>query len=125
MSAIQEDMRQLDKIVSELKVINAKAKELRSMKKELEAKILEYLETTSTPGLKLNDLIVVRAESTTHQKLKKKEKQDAIITALEENGINEPETVYKTIIQAMTGEKQSQYKLKVSTAKPEFVVKLT
>lgn len=120
MSHVAEDMKELSKIVSELKITNTKAKELRTHKKELESKILEYLESTDQPGLKYHELVVLKSESTIHTRLKKKEKQDSIIKILEENGVEDAEKLYEAVSKAGIGEAQTKAKLKVKTVLPEI-----
>ncbi len=120
MAHIQENMKELNTIVAELKVINAKAKELRARKKELDVKILEYLETTNTPGLKYHELVVLKSESTTRTRLKKKEKQENMIKVLEDSGVEDAEKIYKAIIEATVGEESTKPKLRVKNVLPEI-----
>jgi cell division septum initiation protein DivIVA len=119
MAHVADDMKELDKIVAELKVLNAKAKDLRTRKKELEGKILEYLEQMDSPGLKFNQLVVLKTDSTTHTRMKKAEKKESIIKALEEQGIQDAEKVYDSICKAGVGEEKTARKLKVKTVLPE------
>lgn len=120
MSHIQEDMKELKAIVSELKITNSRAKQLRERKKELEAKVLGYLETTDMPGLKFHELIVMRSESTTHSRMKKKEKEDSIIKVLEDIGVNDAERVCQAISNATIGEEKIISKLKVKMDFPDI-----
>src|ERR1700677_3512040 len=103
MSYVSEVMKELHAIVAELKVVNANAKALRARKKDLESKVLAYLEDVDSPGLKFKDLIVTRSESVTHARLKKKEKQELAIKALEAKGVEDAEHVYQAIAQAAVG----------------------
>jgi len=116
---VSESMKELSKLVLELKTMNAKAKDLRSRKKELEANILEYLESSEQPGIKYKELIVLKTETTTHTRLKKKEKQDNMIKVLEENGVEDAQKVYETIAKSLLGEEQTKSKLKVKMSVPE------
>ena len=119
MSRVAEDMKELGNIITELKNINMKAKELRGRKKELESTILNYLESVDQPGLKYHELVVLRSESTIHTRLKKKEKQDNIIKTLEEHGVDDAEKVYEALSKAGVGEAQTKSKLRVKTVLPE------
>lgn len=120
MSHIREDMSELQQIVAELKIINAKAKELRNRKKEIEAQILIYLDESDTPGIKFNELIVKRAERVSHIRLKKKEKQENVIKTLEESGVEDAEEVYKAILAAGLGEQETKSKLSIKITVPEL-----
>jgi hypothetical protein len=110
-------MKELKEIVVELKVVNAKAKELRKRQKELQTGIIEWLVATDRPGVMYEDLVVLRKEGATHARMKKKEKQEAAIGVLEEHGIQDAETLYESLRMAMVGEEQKVVKLNVKLAK--------
>jgi transposase len=61
-AAIAEVMKEMKEIVSELKKVNSRAKQLRDRKKELEGSIMEYIEETGSPGIKYQDLIILKSE---------------------------------------------------------------
>jgi hypothetical protein len=120
MSRVAEDMRELNQIVNELKIIATKSKELRSRKKELELQILQYLESTDAPGLKFKELVVLKTEHTTRTRLKKKEKQENMFKILEDNGVVEVQKVYDAICKSGIGQEKIAPKLKVKTVLPEL-----
>ena len=115
-TVIQDQMTELKEIVVELKVVNAKAKELRKRQKELQTGIIEWLVATDRPGVMYGDLVVLRKEGATRARMKKKEKHEAVISVLEEHGIQDAEKLYESLSQAMTGEEQKVVKLKVKLA---------
>ena len=119
MSQVSDDMRELSKLVVELKSMTIKTKELRARKKELMFKIQQYIETSGVPGLKFNELVVMPAESTTHKRLKKKEKEERIVKALEDSGIQNPEEIYTTICKASIGDEIISATLRIKTVLPE------
>jgi len=120
MSNIQEDMKELNAIVHELKSLTAKTKEFRSRKKELESRILKYLEDNEAPGLKFQELIVMKAESVTHSRLKKKEKQDNMMKVLENHGVQDIEKVIEELKRSSLGDEKTASKLKVKISVPEL-----
>lgn len=117
---IANDMKELKAIMSETKKISDKLKELRSRKKQLETNILEYLETNEQPGVKYQELIVLRNEKTTFTKKKPKEREQEVVRILEENGISDPRNVYKLIGEAGKGEEVSVTRLRVKQSVPDL-----
>lgn len=115
-TVIQAEMQELNAVVAELKEVNIRARELRGRKKDLEKGILEWLIKTDRPGCMYEDLVVMRGESKTHSRLKKAEKQAAMINILEEQGVKDAETVCQSIIHATAGETQNEPKLKIKIA---------
>lgn len=119
-SAAAADMKELTTIVNELKIVNSKAKDLRIRKKELEKQILSYLDETEAPGLRYKELVVLRSDSTTHVKKKKKEKEESIVRVLEDIGVDDPQKVYQRITEAMVGDEKQVTKLRVKQTVPEL-----
>jgi hypothetical protein len=115
-TAIQDQMQEMNSIVNELKIVNARAKELRERKKTLEKAILDWLVVNDRPGCMFKELIVLRKEATTHSRMKKKEKQERILTVLEDNGINDADKLLESINKAMTGDEQTETKLSFKIA---------
>lgn len=115
-TVIQDQMQELESVENELKLINTKAKELRERKKTLTKSITEWLIETDRPGVMFGGLVVLRKESTTHSKLKKKEKQERAITALEERGIADAQKIFEIMSTAMVGEELQETKLKIKLA---------
>jgi hypothetical protein len=113
---VQDKMRELNSVVSELKIINAQAKELRERKKALEKSILDWLIVNDRPGCMYEELIVLRKEATTHSKMKKKEKQERILTVLEDSGVANADKLLESINKAMIGDEQVETKLSVKIA---------
>ena len=61
-SEIRASLEELKSIAQELHNINKKTKELRLRKKELENKVLEYLDSNGKPGLKLDNIVFMTSE---------------------------------------------------------------
>lgn len=120
MADIRENMRELEQVVKRLKELNSEAKELRGRKKQLEFTILNWLEETQNPGLKFNELIVLKKESKTRTKKKKSEKEEDIMRVLEEQGVQDPKKALNSIFGAMKGEELSKSKLSIKTTVPEL-----
>lgn len=117
---IANDMKELKAIMAETKKITETLKELRDRKKTLESNILQYLEDNQQPGVKFQELIVLRNEKTTFTKKKSKDKEQAIVRILEENGVSDARGVYKAIGEAGKGEEIAVTKLKVKQSIPDL-----
>jgi len=120
MSSISEVMKEMNQIVLELKLLNEKVRQLRSRKKELETKVIEYLEETETPGLKYHDLIVLKAESTSKKPKTKKDKDNALVNTLQELGIADTKKAVDAVKKALSGQEEVITKLKFKTSVPEI-----
>lgn len=120
-TAAAADMKELTTIVAELKLTNMKARDLRTRKKELESRILTYLDETDAPGLRYKELVVLRSDSTTHARKNKKDKEESIVKVLEDMGIDDPKKAYEQITQAMIGEAKQVTKLRVKQTIPELL----
>ena len=117
---IASDMKELKSIISELKKLTDHMKQLRDRKKQLEANILNYLEEHSQPGVKYQELIVLKNEKTTFTRKKPKEREVEVIKILEENGISDPKKVYELIGQASKVEEIPVTKLRIKQSIPEI-----
>jgi predicted transcriptional regulator len=117
---IANDMKELKAIMAEIKKITDNLKTLRNRKKELENNILNYLEANEQPGVKYQELIVLRNERTTYTRKKPKEKESEIVRILEENGISDPKKVYHMIGQASKGEEVQVNKLRIKQSVPDL-----
>ena len=117
---IANDMKELKAIIAETKKLTETLKELRDRKKQLESNILQYLEENQQPGVKFQELIVLRNEKTTFTKKKSKDKEQAIVRILEENGVTDARSVYKAIGEAGKGEEIAVTKLKVKQSIPDL-----
>ena len=117
---IANDMKELKAIIAETKKLTETLKELRSRKKDLENNILQYLEENEQPGVKYQELIVLRNEKTTYTKKKPKDKEKDIVRVLEENGISDPQKVYQMIGEASKGEEIQVNKLRIKQSVPDL-----
>ena len=110
---IRSNMKELKDINTEVKRLNYLLKGYRERKKELEDKIMEYLERTGQPGIKYEDLIVLAGEKKCRDKKKKEEKELDVLTILEDKGIRNSRETYLEILEAMRGEQKIAPSLKI------------
>ena len=112
---VSSNMKELSAILSELKIVNVKVRELRERKKVLESNILEYLDETEENGLRYRDLVVLRKETTTRERKKQKDKEVCAIQALEKMGVEEAKKMYDAMMTAMKGPSQQTTRLSLKT----------
>jgi seryl-tRNA synthetase len=117
---IANDMKEMKALINEIKKVTEHLKELRLRKREIENNILQYLEENEQPGVKYQELVVLKNEKTTFTKKKSKEKESDIIRILEENGITDGKKVYQLIGQASKGEEVPVTKLRIKESVPDL-----
>ena len=110
---IRSNMKELKDINIEIKRLNYILKGYRERKKELEDKIMEYLERTGQPGIKYEDLIVLAGEKKARDRKKKEEKEYDVLTLLDQNGVRNSRELYNEILEAMKGEEKVISSLKI------------
>lgn len=112
---IKQDVIELKKIDTEIKRINETLKPLRARKKEIEASLLEYIESTNgrVTTIKLNDVEVVSVEKTKHEKLSKDEKEKTAIQLLSQSGVSNAKKVYNDLQEMLKGKESTVPTLKL------------
>jgi hypothetical protein len=98
------ELRELKNINTELKRLNAECKNLRLKKREIEDNIKAYLEREKQEGVKYEDIIVLAREKTTHRRLKKKERDEKLLSAINELGVSDSTEALETIKESLRGE---------------------
>jgi hypothetical protein len=110
-------MKELKGINNELERINKSTKGLRDRKKKIETYILDYLENNDQPGIKYEDLIVLRHQKKKRLPKAKEEKKEDVIRILEDNGIENSIQVYNDILENMKGEEEKIASIKIKKDK--------
>ena len=113
---IRATLEELKGIAQEQFSLNKKLKELRERKKALETKVIEYLEANDKPGLKLDNIIFLAAEKTTHERKKKADKMKDAISILENHGVKNAEEVLLELEATKKGGQSSVPVLKMKQA---------
>ena len=113
---IANDMKDLKTINNELKRLGNQLKNLRDKKKELETHILSFLKQESQPGLKYQEMIVLSSEKKVREKKDREQKEQEIITLLENAGVSQAKDVYTSILDTMKGEQHTVPTLKIKNS---------
>lgn len=115
-SAVIYEMNQLKSLDNEIKRHHAKLKELKIVKKQLETRIMNYLDKAQMNGAKTSDMVVLAREKTVNTKKKKDEKIEDIASILKSAGVvsNINDTVGK-VLNALKGEETTKKTLIVKS----------
>lgn len=117
MSEIISCVTELKELDLEIKNIKISLSKLNKRKKELEKKVVDYLDKKDQPGLKYKDLTIISEEKDKHCRLKSKEKMEKGYCVLEKYGISNPEKVLKELMENMKGEAITEKKIKIKNTK--------
>lgn len=116
---VSSDMSTYRNIISEIKQLTQRLKELRQGKTQLEAKLIKYIEEQDIPGLKYQEIVVKKKEAIIYTRLKKDEKNANITHILESNGVSNPQQVLEEIMKAGKGDPKNKNSLKVELFIPD------
>ena len=114
---VKSDINELKKVNAELARLNEQAKPLRQRKKELEANVLQYMQSSKNKGIQLPDVEVVTVDKVVHEKLGKNEKEYTAVQLLEQSGVNNARKVYQDLQSIVKGKENITQKLKLKEKK--------
>jgi len=116
--AVKADVNELKKIEAEIRRLNDLIKPLRKRKKEIEGKILTFMQSTGQQGLvklKTNDIEVVAVEKTIRERVTKAEKEATAIQLLQQSGVQNPKKCYRDLQEMLKGKENVTQALKVKS----------
>jgi hypothetical protein len=119
MNDIRQDLKELSNIIEESKRLMDELNTLRGRKKELEQRLIEYLQNTDEVGLKYESFIFIPKDKKIRKKLKKKERDEAAVRVLGDYGVEQPKEAYVKLMDAMKGEEEVIASLKISEQRDE------
>lgn len=114
MNDIREDLRELSTLIERSKKLQEEIGTIRERKKELETRLIEYLQNTDEVGLKYESFIFIPKDKKIRKRLKKKERDEAAVRVLEDYGLDQPKEAYSKIMDAMKGEEEIIPSIKIS-----------
>ncbi len=115
---IQETLKELRTIVMELQKKSQECKVLREQKKELDEKVLEYLNIYGITGLKYGNLTIESKEKKVRKTLKKKDKMIAAQEYLEKIGVKNADKITKELFESVIKSDEEDVK-KLSIKNPK------
>ena len=111
--SFQSDLDELNNLNLEIKRLMNSIKDYRKQKNVIEKRIIEYLKSQGTGGVKYNNQAILLETKNTRSKVKKNEKTDNILIVLKKHNVNVSENVVKEIIDAQKGKEVKNDKLKI------------
>ena len=87
MAEIRATLEELKSISQEVYNLNKKLKEYRLRKKELETKVVDYLETNDKPGLRLDNIVFLATEKNSRARKKRTEVVKDTVEILKRHGV--------------------------------------
>lgn len=119
MNDIRQDLKELSNIIEESKRLGEQLSVLRDRKRELEQRLIEYLQNTDEVGLKYESFIFIPKDKKIRKKLKKKERDEAAVRVLGDYGVDQPKEAYEKLLDAMKGDEEIIPSLKISEQRDE------
>ena len=117
MSNIRDEIVELYSILNEVKKLKQTIKLYNQRAGKLEDNIINFLKSENQIGVKYKDMAIVVDDKQKNKTRKKVDAENDIYKLLRNHGINDPETVYKEILNAKKGEVEKISKLKIKNLK--------
>jgi hypothetical protein len=111
--SIKGDVIELNLINAEIKQLSNRTRSLRKKAKEVEARILNYLQEKEQPGVKYNGTAVIIENKTKRASKKSKDREVDALQVLKDNGIQNARDVLDQIIEARKGESIPNQKIRI------------
>lgn len=121
--SLADNLKNLQNLDEEIKRTISNLKKLRIEKKRIEELVKETLEREQKPGVKIGNIGFFLQEKSVSRRKTKFEKENAILTILDQAGVKEPLKVFNQLSKAVGSEKSTVQGL---TSKPiEKIIKLS
>lgn len=104
MSEIVATVQEIDILEKEIKTVKISLSKLIKRKKELETKIIDFLDHKDQPGLKYKDITIISEEKDRHTRLKKTDRVNKGASVLRKYGISNAEEVLKELMSNLKGD---------------------
>jgi copper chaperone CopZ len=116
MSEIRAALEELKGVAQEMHNLTKQIKELRLRKKELEGKVIEYLDTNDRNGVRLDNVIFVATEKSSSLRKKKAEVEKDAAEVLKRHGVQDVRGVLEELASVKKGESSTVPVLKMKAA---------
>lgn len=114
--SILSDIKELESLDIEIKSLASRLKQLRQKKSTIEESITEYLESNNHPGVKYQGKAFVTDKKSKIKRKTKSEREADMVDTLSRH-VNNPEQVYRDILESMKGYETEKTVLKVKKIK--------
>jgi hypothetical protein len=117
MSDIPGLIIELKEITTELSNKSKEMSKLKNRKKQIEEQLCKFFVEKNQPGVKYKGVAVIAEDETTRARKKKIEKESDCISILKKNNVNNPEKIYKEILDKMKGDEITKKKVRIQSVK--------
>tara|TARA_B100000401_G_scaffold418830_1_gene342994 strand:+ start:154 stop:501 length:348 start_codon:yes stop_codon:yes gene_type:complete len=114
--SIVSEIKELESLETEIKSLASRLKQLRQKKSQIEDSITEYLENNNHPGVKYQGKAFVTDKKSKIKRKTKSERETDAMGALSRY-VDNPEQVYKDVVESMRGYETEKTVLKVKKIK--------
>jgi hypothetical protein len=111
--SIKGDVNELNLINAEIKQLGTRSRTLRKKAKEVEARIITYLNEKEQPGLKYNGTAIVIENKNKRASKKSKDREFDALQILKNNGIQNARDILDEIMEARKGQSIPNQKIKI------------
>ncbi len=104
---------ELKEITNEVNIRKLELSKLTKRKKDLEDKIVKFLDEKNQPGVKYKGVAVVAEEKTKRKPKKKTQKIEDCISVLRGHNVHNPERILKDIFETIKGDEVETKSIKL------------
>ena len=112
MASIQNNVKELKDINTEIKRLQIETKKLKKRAQDIEKNILSYLNEKEQPGLKYQNTAII-IENKAKRVSKSKKDSDSNAKKIEENGVHNAGEIMRKIAESRKGEQIQMQKVKL------------
>jgi hypothetical protein len=116
--SVKNNLNELNKINTEIKRLSENIRNLRSSAKEVESRVVGYLNEKEQPGVKYNGNSVVIENKEKRAPKKKEDREEDALKILRLHGIHNARDVLNELLEARKGDRVNHQKLKIKAFKP-------
>lgn len=113
MSDIPGLIMELNTISGEITNRNKELSKLKKRKKQIEDSLCKFFEEKKQPGVKYKGIAVITEETKERLRKKKSEKEEDCISLLKHYNVNNPEKLYRELVDQLKGDRVSKKKIKI------------
>jgi len=105
--SIKSYLQELERLDVEIKRLSTTLKNLRKQSKQVESKIINYLNEHDQPGVKYNNKAIMIENKTTKKRRTKAERENGMLEVLKSYNIPNPEKAMDEILKAKSEETET------------------
>lgn len=110
---IKGDVHELNQLNAEIKRLLARTKNLRAQAKQVEQRIIDYLNEKEQPGIKYSGTAIVVENKPKRVSKKKTEREEDAIRILQYHGVNNATDVLEELLEARRGDPVNHQRIKI------------